>query len=122
MPPSAYDDIDKLQDIVLETLSNADTEFYLRGGTAASRGYLHHRFSDDLDFLVNDDKRFALWADKFRQALLSLPHSQLSVQLNEATSKDEAQLPHYLKATGVRVGVLINVGSHGKLEWKRMVL
>lgn len=122
MPPSAYDDIDTLQDIVLETLSNADTEFYLTGGTAASRGYLHHRFSDDLDFFVNDDKRFALWADRFRQALLSLPHSQLNVQLNEATSKDEAQLPHYLKPTGVRVGVLINVGSHGKLEWKRMVL
>ena len=37
------------------------------------------------------------------------------------TGKDEAQLLHYLKATGLRVGVLINFGSHGKLEWKRMV-
>ncbi len=28
---------------------------------------------------------------------------------------------NYLKATGLRVGVLINFGSPGKVEWKRMV-
>lgn len=39
-----------LQDRVLAVAALADTEFYLSGGTAASRGYLHHRFSDDLDF------------------------------------------------------------------------
>jgi hypothetical protein len=26
-----------------------------------------------------------------------------------------------LNATGMKVGVLINFGSHGKLEWKRFV-
>ncbi|HEY6402905.1 MAG TPA: GxxExxY protein [Blastocatellia bacterium] len=26
---------------------------------------------------------------------------------------------NYLKATGMRVGILINLGSHGKLEWRR---
>lgn len=52
-----------LQDSVLAAFAAADTEFYLTGGTAASRGYLDHRFSDDLDLFVNDDERFALWAD-----------------------------------------------------------
>ena len=33
-----------------------------------------------------------------------------------------AGLLNYLKATGLRVGILINFGAHGKLEWKRMVL
>lgn len=33
----------------------------------------------------------------------------------------EAQLLNYLKATGKRVGYLINFGSVDKLEWKRMV-
>jgi GxxExxY protein len=33
----------------------------------------------------------------------------------------EAQLLNYLKATGKTVGYLINFGSVGKLEWKRMV-
>jgi hypothetical protein len=29
---------------------------------------------------------------------------------------------NYLKATGLRVGLLINFGSVGRLEWKRYVL
>jgi predicted nucleotidyltransferase component of viral defense system len=44
-----------LQDAVLKVINAADTEFYLTGGTASSRGYLNHRFSDDLDFFVNID-------------------------------------------------------------------
>ena len=37
------------------------------------------------------------------------------------TTLDEAQLLNQLKATKFRVGVLINFGSHGKLEWKRYI-
>ena len=40
---------------------------------------------------------------------------------SELTSRDEAQLLNYLNATGHRVGLLINFGSTGKLEWKRFV-
>ena len=36
------------------------------------------------------------------------------------TSRDEAQLLNYLKATGIRVGLIINFGGES-LEWKRMV-
>ena len=50
------------QDEVLQILSELDTQFYLTGGTAASRGYLNHRFSDDLDLFVNDDPNFSLWS------------------------------------------------------------
>jgi len=42
--------------------------------------------------------------------------------LDYLTSREEAQLLNYLKATGWEVGVLINFGSDGKLEWKRRVL
>lgn len=41
--------------------------------------------------------------------------------LDQVTGREEAQLLNYLKATGLRVGLLINFGSRGKLEWKRMV-
>ena len=36
------------------------------------------------------------------------------------SSEHEAQLINYLKATGIKVGVLINFGR-SRLEWKRMV-
>ncbi len=41
--------------------------------------------------------------------------------LNRLSGNEEAQVLNYLKATGLKVGVLINFGSHGKLEWKRFV-
>lgn len=34
----------------------------------------------------------------------------------------EAQLLHYLKATGRHVGYLVNFGSFPKLDWRRRVL
>lgn len=40
--------------------------------------------------------------------------------LERLASREEAQLLNYLKATGLAVGLLINFGSTGKLEWKRM--
>jgi len=58
-----------MQDRILAQLAPIETGFYLTGGTAASRAYLHHRFSDDLDFFVNDDERFGLWSQRVVQAL-----------------------------------------------------
>ena len=37
------------------------------------------------------------------------------------SGKEEAQVLNYLKATGIKVAVVINFGSHPKLEWKRLV-
>jgi GxxExxY protein len=34
---------------------------------------------------------------------------------------DQAQVINYLKATGIRVGVLINFGDPNRLEWQRLV-
>jgi GxxExxY protein len=53
-----------------------------------------------------------------------ITHNQLLVEfkaLNRLSSQEEAQLLNYLKATGHRVGLLINFGHPAKLEWKRMV-
>lgn len=41
--------------------------------------------------------------------------------LDRLGKKEEAQILNYLKATGLRVGLLINFGSLGKLEWSRFV-
>lgn len=71
------------QDSVLGAISSVDTGFYLTGGTAASRGYLNHRFSDDLDLFVNDDPRFEFWADRIVQALAAKPEWVVTVTLKE---------------------------------------
>jgi hypothetical protein len=47
-----------LQDKILEIMGKLPVGFYLTGGTALSRAYLNHRYSDDLDFFVNAVKDF----------------------------------------------------------------
>jgi GxxExxY protein len=52
-------------------------------------------------------------------------YGQIIVELkamNALTTNEQAQLLNYLKATGFKVGLLINFGSRGKLEWLRLVM
>ena len=54
-----------------------------------------------------------------------LCYEQIIVELKaleRLSGNEEAQILNYLKATGLRVGLLINFGSQGKLEWKRYIL
>ncbi|MFN7840130.1 MAG: GxxExxY protein [Pirellula sp.] len=41
--------------------------------------------------------------------------------LSEFTDKHRGQVHNYLKATGYELGILINFGSHPKLEYERIV-
>ena len=72
-----------LQDQILAIITTTDTDFYLTGGTALSRGYLNHRFSDDLDLFVNDDELFPVWADRIIQSLSSSDNWECAVLLRE---------------------------------------
>ena len=72
-----------LQDQILAIITATDTGFYLTGGTALSRGYLNHRFSDDLDLFVNDDELFPVWADRIIQSLSSSDNWECAVLLRE---------------------------------------
>ena len=47
-----------LQNGVLRAVGNCNVQFFLTGGTALSRAYYHHRYSDDLDFFVNNAPDF----------------------------------------------------------------
>jgi len=55
--PSQYyeENLYPLQDGVMSTISKCGVRFFLTGGTALSRAYYNHRYSDDLDFFLNDD-------------------------------------------------------------------
>jgi len=58
--PSQYyeENLYPLQDGVMSTISKCGVRFFLTGGTALSRAYYNHRYSDDLDFFVNDDNNY----------------------------------------------------------------
>lgn len=82
-PNFYFEDLYPFQDRVLQTITGLDTNFYLSGGTAASRGYLNHRFSDDLDLFVDDDPHFALWSARVIQALSHHNSWQCEILLQE---------------------------------------
>ena len=46
------------QNEIFNIVNNLKVNLYLTGGTALSRFYLNHRYSDDLDFFTNDSKTF----------------------------------------------------------------
>ncbi len=68
-----------LQDRALAVIAAQETGLYLTGGTGASRGYLGHRYSDDLDLFVNDRPEYGLWVDRVIQALVSSDMGKLEI-------------------------------------------
>ena len=54
-----------LQDGVLNILNHSDSNFFLTGGTALSRAYYNHRYSDDLDFFLNQSQNYDDELDAF---------------------------------------------------------
>jgi hypothetical protein len=58
-----------LQDKVLRLFSAKGIRHYLTGGTALSRAYLHHRYSEDLGFFLNNDPGFETETDAAAELL-----------------------------------------------------
>ncbi len=50
---------------MIKIVRDLNLPFYLTGGTALSRIYLHHRYSDDLDLFVNEDQKFKEYINTF---------------------------------------------------------
>lgn len=59
------------QDKIVQVIQTCETQFYLTGGTVLSRKYLKHRYSDDLDFFVNDDQKFKNYVTTIEKKLFS---------------------------------------------------
>jgi len=61
LPSQYYEEkLYPLQDGVMNIISKCGVRFFLTGGTALSRAYYNHRYSDDLDFFVNNDNEYSL--------------------------------------------------------------
>jgi hypothetical protein len=117
------------QDEVLKIINRLETGFYLTGGTAASRGYLNHRYSDDLDFFVNDEPDFVLWVERVIQSLSLIKNWDLEilsrydrfVRLNLNQSELSLKL-ELINDVPSRVGEVINHTTLGRLDTAENIL
>jgi predicted nucleotidyltransferase component of viral defense system len=95
-------------------MAQLDNGLYLTGDTATSRAYLHHRFSDDLDFFTNDDSRFVLWTERVIDAFARSPRWRIAV------SQTEARFARFfIEEAGVqlKIEMVNNVPAHvGKIS------
>ncbi len=98
-----------LQDYILALVSKLGLPFYLTGGTALSRHFLQHRYSDDLDLFVNGHPNF-------RELVAALESEFKSKQLSFqalARSADFVRLEVFGKdATPLKLDLVNDLAGH----------
>ncbi|MCR4714290.1 MAG: nucleotidyl transferase AbiEii/AbiGii toxin family protein [Treponemataceae bacterium] len=108
-----------IQNEVLKSLSDLKLPFYLTGGTALSRGYYNHRYSDDLDFFANDDKDFLSHAEL---CIEQLRNSGFKVDVEPSNSDSFSRMyvnrnTNGLNKEGLKIDFVNDVSVHfGSIE------
>ncbi len=100
------------QDRILKVLEGLDLDFYLTGGTALSRCYLQHRYSDDLDLFVNDHSAFKNQCETMINACKSKWHVDI-------TTTSDSFLRYFVEAgeISIKIDLVNDVPFHfGKIE------
>jgi len=77
-----YNNLYKLQDKVLKIIFSSNTEFYLTGGTCLNRFYFNKRYSDDLDFFMDNSNNFSF---AFKDILSLFKENSLQYELKVDT-------------------------------------
>ena len=90
-----YTRLYNFQDRFLSWFASQNLPFYLTGGTALGRFYLNHRYSNDLDFFVNDDAEFQQYIEKIRKSIgkqfkLDIQHSLFADDYTRIFIEDNA--------------------------------
>jgi len=86
--PSQYyeENLYPLQDGVMNILQQSGTDFFLTGGTALSRAYYNHRYSDDLDFFINQSQTYD---DQLDKVLTLLQENGYTWDINNEYTRDK---------------------------------
>ncbi len=80
-----YTKLYQTQDKILLALKPVLSTFYLTGGTALGRFYLNHRFSEDLDFFLNNSDAFHSSVKNIEKVL----HDKFSVLKQQSLIYDD---------------------------------
>ena len=114
------------QDGILRIVKELNTPFYLTGGTALSRYYFNHRFSDDLDLFVNNDDSYDRYVDLIFQAFekaqksgkfaIDYQHLRKEEQYAQFFLLQETALPD--KPVELKLDIVNDLASHyGEFEY-----
>ena len=79
---SYYDRLYAFQDEIMKIIQSQEVDFYLTGGTALSRCYLNHRYSDDLDFFINQAPDFKKQAQR---VVTAIRHDNIKIEIGTAS-------------------------------------
>ena len=106
-----------LQDGVLNIVQNAKTPFFLTGGTALSRHYTHHRYSDNLDFSVINDPEYARNVNIILQKMIEAENSGICHLDRTSLNKGNAYTQLFVTgvkedATELKVEFINDVAAH----------
>jgi len=102
-----------IQDGVIKIVNDLKLPFYLTGGTALSRYYFNHRYSDDLDFFVNNDPAFKSYLKSFIE-FFNIPSSSLQFNINTERiiiSENYAQLFIYRDEAELKIDFVNDVST-----------
>ncbi len=106
-----------LQNGVLSIVQKAETPFFLTGGTALSRYYTHHRYSDDLDFFVISDPEYAKHVSIILQRLIEAEDSGIFHLDRNSLNKGKAYTQMFITAakqtkTELKIEFINDVAAH----------
>lgn len=107
------------QDGVLRLVNALRTPFYLTGGTALSRHYYNHRYSDDLDFFMNQGEGFASWMQSvFDQLATESRRGDFFIDYQKAVrTRDFAQVVLFKDDIVLKLDFVNDVAPHyGDME------
>jgi len=79
---SYYNKLYAFQEEIMEIIRRQEVDFYLTGGTALSRCYLNHRYSDDLDFFINQAPDFKKQAQR---VVTAIRHDKIKIEIGTAS-------------------------------------
>jgi len=103
-----------------------DSPFYLTGGTALSRGYYNHRYSDDLDYFVNFHPDFIKIAEQ-RIELLKNIFGDVKIPLKDKNfvrlfvSNDKLKI-ELINDVPSHIGSIIDHPVFGRIDSKENIL
>ena len=105
---SYYDSLYAFQDEILKITRGQKVDFYLTGGTALSRCYLNHRYSDDLELFINQAPDFKKQAQR---VVTAIRHEHFKIEIGTASES-------FIRITVLKGKTHLIIGFFNDLEFQ----